>query len=91
MIKIEYTEIALYDLNTISEYILYKFLNPISSKKILLKIQMTINSLKVFPYMGVKYKNTSFRVLISKNYLIFYSFQNNIITIHKIINSKINL
>lgn len=75
----------------IYDYILEELQNPIAAYHFQIKIRQTISILEYFPNAGPKYKTTSYRYLVMKNWLIFYKIQNNIIKIYNIFNSKQNL
>lgn len=88
MYKIEYTERAIIELNNIYNYIYYNLVNPIAAKKFREQIPKPISNLEYFPYMGKKISNSNLRYLIFKNYLIFYSVNNQNVEIQRVIHKN---
>ena len=88
MHKIKYTERAIIELNSIYNYIYYNLANPIAAIRFREQIPKPISNLEYFPYMGKKILNSKFRYLIFKNYLIFYSVNNQNVEIQRIIHKN---
>ncbi len=88
MHKIKYTERAIIELNSIYNYIYYNLANPIAAIIFREQIPKPISNLEYFPYMGKKILNSNFRYLIFKNYLIFYSVNNQNVEIQRIIHKN---
>lgn len=88
MHKIKYTERAIIELNSIYNYIYYNLANPIAAIRFREQIPKPISNLEYFPYMGKKILNSNFRYLIFKNYLIFYSVNNQNVEIQRIIHKN---
>ena len=88
MHKIKYTERAIIELNSIYNYIYYNLANPIAAIIFREQIPKPISNLDYFPYMGKKILNSNFRYLIFKNYLIFYSVNNQNVEIQRIIHKN---
>lgn len=91
--EINYLPIAKNDLEEIIEYIQKD--SPAIALDFLNKIDKTISQLSDFPYMGAIPKNKhlqskGYRMLIIKNYLIFYVVYDNIqeIEIRRILHGK---
>ena len=49
-----------------------------------------ISILEYFPYIGFKYKNTVYRCLLIKNWVILYKIENTKVIIIQLFNSKQN-
>ncbi len=88
MYKIEYTERAIIELNNIYNYIYYNLVNPIAAQKFREQIPKPISNLEYFPYMGKKISNSNLRYLIFKNYLIFYSVNDQNVEIQRVIHKN---
>ncbi len=74
----------------IKYYIMYNLYEPNIANNILNGLKKKITLLKDFPYIGRKVGSYQERVLIFKNYLIFYEIQENknLILIIRIIHTK---
>ena len=88
MHKIIYTKRAKVELQNLYNYIYFNLANPLAAKKFKNNIIKSISNLKYFPYMGKKLFNSNFRYLIFKNYLIFYSVNNQNVEIQRIIHKN---
>lgn len=88
MHEIKYTERAIIELNSIYNYIYYNLANPIAAIRFREQIPKPISNLEYFPYIGKKISNSNFRYLIFKNYLIFYSVNNQNVEIQRIIHKN---
>ena len=83
MNEIYMTPLANDDLDKIEEYIAKKVVDTILSK---------IEILKFFPRMGFKSKiDSKYRCLVYKNYIVFYTYYDYIIIVHRILHQKQNL
>lgn len=88
MHKIIYTKRAKIELENLYNYIYFNLENPIAAKRLKANIIKPISNLEYFPYMGNKISNSNFRYLIFKNYLIFYSVNNQNVEIQRIIHKN---
>ena len=88
MHKIIYTKRAKVELENLYNYIYFNLANPIATKRFKANIIKPISNLEYFPYMGKKILNSKFRYLIFKNYLIFYSVNNQNVEIQRIIHKN---
>lgn len=88
MHKIIYTKRAKVELENLYNYIYFNLANPIGAKRFKANIIKPISNLEYFPYMGKKILNSKFRYLIFKNYLIFYSVNNQNVEIQRIIHKN---
>lgn len=88
MHKIIYTKRAKVELENLYNYIYFNLANPIVAKRFKANIIKPISNLEYFPYMGKKISNSNFRYLIFKNYLIFYSGNNQNVEIQRIIHKN---
>ncbi len=88
MHKIIYTKRAKVELENLYNYIYFNLANPIAAKRLKANIIKPISNLEYFPYMGKKISNSNFRYLIFKNYLIFYSVNNQNVEIQRIIHKN---
>ena len=88
MHKIIYTKRAKVELENLYNYIYFNLANPIAAKRFKDNIIKPISNLEYFPYMGKKILNSKFRYLIFKNYLIFYSVNNQNVEIQRIIHKN---
>ena len=98
MYKIEYLEIAKNDIDDIIHYISYNLKNKKAASELIESFINEINGITIFPYGNSKYKPTktlkySYRKARVKNYLIFYTINENekTITIARIIYKKRNI
>ena len=70
-------------------YIENHLLNPIAAKNFYIQFIQKIQTLKFFPYAFTIYKNTNFRCLPYKKWLILYEIKNNsVIEIQTMISSR---
>ena len=88
MHKIIYTKRAKVELENLYNYIYFNLANPIAATRFKANIIKPISNLEYFPYMGKKILNSKFRYLIFKNYLIFYSVNNQNVEIQRIIHKN---
>ena len=88
MHKIIYTKRAKIELENLYNYIYFNLANPIVAKRFKANIIKPISNLEYFPYMGKKILDSKFRYLIFKNYLIFYSVNNQNVEIQRIIHKN---
>ncbi len=96
--SIEFSEIAINDLNDIFEYIAINLQSPQSAIKILSSIEAAISSLQIMPeryhmYDTKKWKERNLRVMPVDNYLVFYipTHKDLKVTIIRILYSKRNI
>ena len=90
MYRIKRTEQANIDLYKIYNYIFFDLANPIAANNFILKILKSISNLEYFPYMGKKVSNSNLRFIRFKNYLIFYSINNQNVEIQRIFHNRQN-
>lgn len=89
--EIHYLPAAEKDLVDILEYIRKD--NPSAAFKLINEIDKTISKLEEFPDMGVipkdlRLKSLNYRMLIIRNYLVFYTVTNNVVEIRRILQGK---
>lgn len=91
IIEIKYNIRAHLNLTDIKKHITYDLHEPHIAKKTIIGIENKIKLLQDFPYIGRKI-NDQERILIYKNYLIFYEIQENenLILILRILYTKRN-
>lgn len=77
-------------LKTIYNYIENFLYNPQAAERFITDIILKTSILYYFPQAGPKYKNTQYRYLIMKHWLILYKPKGNYIKIYDIISSKQN-
>ena len=93
MVRIDYSPIALLDLEQIGDYIEREYSNPIAAYSIVNTIQDSIDNLIVFPLMGVALSstinvNTDYRLLVCGDYLAFYRTDEDIVYIDRVLHGK---
>ena len=91
MHKIIYTKRAKVELENLYNYIYFILAKQIVAKRFKANIIKPISNLEYFPYMGKKILNSKFRYLIFKNYLIFYSVNNQNVELQRIIHKKLQV
>lgn len=94
--KIIYLPIAYDDLIEITENLLDNSFNEIETLKYINGLEKKISSLKRFPFRGKTYnlgkkRKEQYRIIIYKNYMIFYVIQNNFVEIRRILHEKRNI
>ncbi|MBO4816461.1 MAG: type II toxin-antitoxin system RelE/ParE family toxin [Clostridia bacterium] len=90
MYRIILTQRAKLDYESAYNYIYYNLANPIAAKRFKDKIPKTISYLQIFPFMGKRFQNTNLRFTYFKNYLIFYSVENQKVKIQRILYKRQN-
>ena len=93
MARIEYSPIALLDIEQIGDYIEQEHMSPVAAYNTVNKIQDSIDNLLVFPLMGVAMSsivniNTDYRLLICGNYLAFYRTDEDVVYIDRVLYGK---
>ena len=88
--NIYYSYNFIYKISEIYNYILYELQNKIASYNFQIRIKQTISIIEYFPHAGPKFKNTHYRYLVMKNWIITYRIQDSLIEICEIFNSKQN-
>ena len=78
------------DLKEIKEYISVGLSNPIAATNVVKRIINSYKALKDIPEIGIPLDRkinveTSFRFIISGNYLVFYKISNDAVEIHRIL------
>ncbi len=91
--ELQYLKIAKNDLDQIFDYILRD--NQTKALEILDEIDDKVSKLANFPELGKqpedeKLKTFGYRVLVIRNYLVFYIITGNIIEIHRILHSSLD-
>ena len=91
--KLRVTPAALDDLVEIKQYISETLFNPSAAKSTVQRIMDDYLRLQDTPYIGTNLSSklnveTSFRFLVSGNYLIFYDINDKTIEIHRILYGK---
>jgi len=77
VVRIEYSPIAILDIEQIGDYIEQEYTNPKAALDTVNKIQDKIDNLSDFPLIGATLSSiadieTDYRFLVCGNYLIFY-------------------
>ena len=93
MNKINYSKIALKDLEDIGDYIAKQLKSPKTALKTLIKIQEAIDKLYDFPYIGTPLSSivktdTDYRFIGSGNYLAFYRIVEKEVFIDRVLYNK---
>jgi len=93
MISTRFNPLAISDMNEIKEYIGQD--NPEAANKTINHIFNQIQSLTNFPNLGLNLSekigiNTKYKYLICDKYIVFYLFENEIISIMRVIHGKRN-
>ncbi|CDF58737.1 type II toxin-antitoxin system RelE/ParE family toxin [Thermobrachium celere] len=96
MYEIRYLPLAVKDLEEIVSYITNELKSPKAAMDLIDEMDSSISRLKKFPYScRVYYQEREFeneyRVLPVKNYLIFYVVKENIVEVHRILYSKMDV
>ena len=90
MYRVIYTQRAKIELQNSYNYIFFNLANPIAAHKFKSNIIKLISNLEYFPYMGKKSSNSNLRFIRFKNYLIFYSINNQNVEIQRIFHNRQN-
>lgn len=90
MYRVIYTQRAKIELQNSYNYIYFNLANPIAARKFKVNIIKSISNLEYFPYMGKKVLNSNLRFIRFKNYLIFYSINNQNVEIQRIFHNRQN-
>jgi len=93
MARIEYSPIAILDIEQIGDYIEREYMSPVAAYNTVNKIQDSIDNLMVFPLMGVAMSsivniNTDYRFLVCGNYLAFYRTDEDVVYIDRVLYGK---
>lgn len=96
MYRLQYLPLALNDLRDITEYIAETLKAPKAARDLLDAIDSSISRLQHFPYsckvyQPVKGLENEFRLLLVKNYAVFYVVKEHVVEIHRVIYSKMDL
>ncbi len=91
--KLRFTPEALNDLAVIKQYIRKDLESPIEAGKIISGILASCSLLKNQPGLGMELskrigRETDYRYLISRNYIVFYRIENNSISVYRIIDAR---
>ena len=93
MASIEYSPLAILDLEEIGDYISREYMNPSAALRTVNAIQDTIDNLSAFPLMGASLSSiadttTDYRYLVCGDYLAFYRTDESIVSIDRILHGK---
>ena len=91
--KLQVTPGAIDDIAEIKKYISEEYGNPVAANRVAEKIKKSYKQLKTSPYIGKRLNAVSdirsdYRFLVCGNYLIFYTTEENLISIHRVIHGK---
>ena len=91
--KLRYTPEALNDLAEIKQYIKEDLGSPLAAGKIISGILASCSLLKNQPGLGMELskrigRETDYRYLISRNYIVFYRIEDDSISVYRIIDSR---
>ena len=91
--KLRYTPEALNDLAEIKQYIKEDLGSPIAAGKIISGILASCSLLKNQPGLGMELskrigRETDYRYLISRNYIVFYRIEDDSISVYRIIDAR---
>lgn len=91
--KIQYSSLALQDLDEIWDYITYELKNSSAADKTVNGIMDCVDDLSCFPESGAKllfdhYLDSGYRFVIYKNYMAFYHIQVDCVYIDRIMYGK---
>lgn len=91
--KINYSPLALNDLDEIWEYITEELMNPSAAENTVNGIMDAVEALADFPDAGARLVfdgdlDSGYRFVIYKNYMAFYHTQNNMIYVDRVIYGK---
>ena len=93
MADIEYSPLAINDLENIGDYIRIELASPIAALNIVDGIQDAIDNLSIFPLMGALLSSimdiyTNYRFLVCDNYLVFYRTDEKMVYIDRVLYGK---
>lgn len=91
--KINYSPLALNDLDEIWEYITEELMNSSAAENMVNGIMDAVEALEDFPEAGVRLVfdgdlDSGYRFVIYKNYMAFYHTQNSVIYVDRVIYGK---
>ena len=91
--RIEYSKKAINDLDDLFNYMLIESLDKIGVERFFNKLFETIDLLTDFPYSGkqlilARNIKTNYRYLIYKKYFLFYTVDDDVVKIERVIHSK---
>lgn len=91
--KINYSPLALNDLDEIWEYITEELMNPSAAENTVNEIMDAVETLADFPDAGARLVfdgdlDSGYRFVIYKNYMAFYHTQNDMIYVDRVIYGK---
>ena len=91
--RIVFTPMAHQDLRDIHDYVSDTLKNPEAAKSIIHKILLSCQRLGDFPNLGVSLqekieRDTDYRCLFCGNYITFYTFEDNIVTVSRILDGR---
>ena len=93
MHKLNFSPLAVQDLQEIKNYITLELASPLAAQNTLQKILHRLTRLQNYPRSGALLSaiiriNTDYRYLVCENYLAFYRYENKNIYITRILHSK---
>lgn len=93
MYKLRINPLARQDLLDIKDYVTNEFDSPTAAVNIVLKIIESYEKLKEFPMLGIELSSkidvvTSYRYLITGNYIVFYKIDDNYVSIYRILYAR---
>lgn len=96
MYRLKYLPLALNDLRDITDYIAETLKAPKAARDLLDAIDSSISRLQHFlysceVYQPIKGLENEFRLLLVKNYAVFYVVKEQVVEIHRVFYSKMNL
>lgn len=91
--KIQYSPLALHDLDEIWDYITYELENPSAADNTVSGIMDCVDDLRDFPESGAKlifdnYLDSGYRFVVYKNYMAFYHVKADCVYIDRILYGK---
>ena len=95
MAKLRINPKAVEDLKSIRDYISEELNNPVAAKSIVEKIIESYEKLLDFPYIGRDLSSkisikTDYRYLVCDQYIVFYKYDEEYISIYRVLNSQRN-
>lgn len=93
MTKINFSALAINDLKDIKTYINEDLCDEKASNNVISSILASIKMLNDYPQSGSPLSSiinidTDYRFLVCDNYKVFYKYENNVVNVYRIINSR---
>jgi addiction module RelE/StbE family toxin len=91
---LHYLPVAVDDLTSIFDWVAGE--SPANAKAFIEKLDQRIGSLKIHPFLGRiprddKLKNSGYRVLVIKSYVVFYVVRGRTVEVHRAVHGSRNL